>query len=134
MISHVYINGQLPLIERRDCQQLFQRDAAEIPRRGEAPCLLGRAANPLVALQGRARARYVRGRKIGRLNADRVGADQGARRIGGRRVVLRQERLDVLRVDHQDGGTLDVRLPRDVQLDQDAARYPVEQWQTKHGG
>jgi len=89
---------------------------------------------PLVALQDRARARYVRDRKIGRLSADQAGADQSARRIGGRWIVLRQKRVDVLHVDHQDGGALDVRLPRDVQLDQDAARYPVEQRQTKHGG
>jgi len=33
----VYINQQLPLIERCDRQQVLQRDAAEIRRRGEAP-------------------------------------------------------------------------------------------------
>lgn len=131
LIKH--IDKELPLIEGRDRQQIFQRDAAEIPRWSEAETS-SRRAYPLVAPESRVRAvaRYIRGKKIGRLSGDR-GAVQN-RQMCGRRVVLRQEGVDILRVDHQDGGVLDVRLPRDVQLDQDAARYLVEQRQTKHRG
>lgn len=132
----VVSSKELPLIEGRDRQQIFQRDAAEIPRWSEASRSWLQAASPLVVRQIRVRedagACEIRGRKTGRPSGDR-GAGRG-RRIDGWRAVLGQERVDVLRVDHQDGGVLYVRLPRGVQLDQHAACYPVEQRQTKHRG
>lgn len=50
----------------------------------------------------------------------------------GRRVVSRKEEVDILRVNHQDHGILAVRLPRDVQFNQNTTRHLVEQRQTKH--
>lgn len=124
------INKWLPLIERRDRDQLLHRGATEVSWRGETSRILPRAPRPLVTFRNRVPAESasnVRGRKIGRLSNHQVGQGRWVTGVErGRRFVPRQKQVDILRMDHQNDGVLHVRLPGGVQFDQNAVRHLVE--------